>query len=252
MGGVEAGDILNSPTACGQAAPIMRRITLLAVIGALCWVGCDAFGGDNGVRGHVVDSATGEPVSPGSVFVRVYGHGLSLFPPLLASGYAGTDGAFSFSELEESPHRVFFGASARIDYPGRDSTALLAHFDGFRKAYFGLSVPARSDLGTVEMHPTCTTFGDIQLSRPLSEGESVYLRLASVPDVGGRFASETVKGGGESLDSLRLLSVGGREARLEWSVRRGQQEPDIASGVVLLPLCPRHGVLEYAATLDIQ
>ena len=231
---------------------MFRLRSLLALVLVWSLSGCDAFEAGPRVEGRVVDSATGEPISVGSVFVNVYGQeGFLSAAPLIAEGEASADGAFSFSDLEETPSRVSFGASARINYPGRDSTGAPAGLDVFRYAYFPLRTVARSDFGTVELHPTCTALGDVTLSRPLLADERIEFRLASVPDAGDMGPSQLLYFGGEPLDSLRLLGVGGREARLEWTVRRSQQEAGVASGAVSLPVCPRHGVLEYTATLDL-
>lgn len=230
--------------------PLITRSAVLAVL-TLC-AGCDLFKDTGTVRGRVVDAITGEAVNPGTVNISITGSGgFSSFDPLLTSGEAAADGEFALSEFEGSPDRVYFDPTGRINYPGRDSVGIQAAYDGFRLAYFDRELPARSNLGTVGLYPTCTALGNVRLSRPLRSDELIHLRIASVPDVPLRFGSETVKYEGESLDSLRLLSVGGREARLEWAVRSGQ-EAEVASGMVSLPVCPRHDVLEYTATLNVR
>ncbi len=227
-----------------------KPFLVLLPFAVLLWGGCDIFSNDS-VRGRVVDADTGRPVDVGDVNVKVYGPTpFDVFPNVLGEGPAARDGSFSFSDLESNPIRVEFRPSGQIDYPGLTTTGRAAERDVFRDAYYDLNMEAESNLGTVEVLPTCTTLGTVSSSRPVAFDEFLVLQMVSVPDLPSRPGSETTVYQRDGLDSIRLLAIGGREARLEWTLRGRNEVQEVrAAGVIELPSCPRHEVLAYQATL---
>ncbi|WP_420455412.1 hypothetical protein [Rubrivirga sp.] len=241
------------------------RLAPLGVLLLVTLPACDAvWGSDLTVRGQVVDAATGKPVDPGPALVAV--QGAQLFGPTatVLSGGATPEGWFDLSGDAGSYGELLVqvGSAGRVEYPGTAPPDLRAVHS--QLSYFPVDLPYRSDVGVVELLPTCLTVGAIRLARPLARSEQLRVRVAPVPEAppdvtlhaNGYTYEGSTAGGDAPPDSLWLLAVGGRPALLEWEINEynppdGDGQGVFARGAVPLPTCPRHGVLRYSATLAL-
>ena len=242
----------------------MLRLVAAAVLALLVLSACDALGGNTvAVRGRVVDDVTGEPLDPGPAVVSVSGASFLGPTETPLQGEAAADGRFDLSaEVRDGVNleALRIGSAGRIEYPGADTSATAVAFGIDRQSYFTYeSGYSRGNVGEVRLLPTCLTLGDVRLSRPLAASEYLVLQMVpaqAVPPttrLGGNWARVEE---GEPESPLRLTGVGGQTARLEWELNQfspptGNGQSGVARGVVDLPICPRHGVLRYTATVPV-
>lgn len=227
--------------------------------------GCDNTSADEvAVAGHVVDAATGRPPDPGPALIEVTGAQFLGPTVVVLRGEAGADGRFRLSG-GAGPYGEFnvtVSSDGEVAYP---ISGAPSPYDGYlRLAYFPVDLPYERDVGTVELHPTCLTVGSVRLSRPLAPSELLRVRTASAPELpvtAVAVATEHTYHGSPAEgdvppDSLRLLGVGGRPARLEWEIEEynpptGRGGDPFARGSVPLGACARHGVLRYSVTIGL-
>jgi hypothetical protein len=241
-----------------------------AFLGLLALTGCDALDdGSFSVRGRVVDAVTGGPLAPGPAAISVTGASFLGLTETPLSGEADADGRFHLSgPIRDGLNLELLQVAShgRIEYPGADTSATGVLFGLGRDAYFHYQtgVPGRGDIGEVRLLPTCLTLGAVRLSRPLARSEQLRVTMVSVPEApptalltATAYTYQGSPGEGEvPPDSLRLLSVGGRPARLDWEINQynpptGNGQGVFARGSVPIGTCPRHGVLRYAATIAL-